>query len=541
MSKSIYKIPEDFVSVCKDAQDKNLYCVEYLRKRYRVNARNTIEQWLTYVNLPIIYFSPNVDEVRELARDNTKQDIIRHYGVSPRVITKFIEKHNIVCKDFVRYNFDVDKEEFLSVFSESKSIQDLIDRFGVARSMICSYMDRNGIQYEKRFGNKISKSKEDKILDKCLKGFSIGDIVKETRISVSTIDRIVKENGIRRPRTLKEDKDEEFRQVLENIDNYYQTNQQNVSLGEIAVAENISVHFLKQAFKERGLVPKNISHNRSKGELEVKEFIQSLGFSCESVKRLYDGKRFEIDCFVEEKMLGIEYCGEYWHSFNNGTPKSYHKDKYDWCSAQGISLMTIFEHEWLYKRDIIESMIKNKLGLSERLFARKTTVSEIDAHKAKKFHNENHINGYVNSSLNYGLYYNDELVSVLSLSMSRFDKTSDYEITRLSTKKGINVVGGFSKLLKYANCTSLMTYADLRFGDGGVYEKNGFKKQGSTSPNYWYFEKGGYGFDSRMKYQKKKLTAFANYSDDKTEYDIMEENGFLRIYDCGSAKYKLEL
>jgi len=86
----------------------------------------------------------------------------------------------------------------------------------------------------------------------------------------------------------------------------------------------------------------------------------------------------------------------------------------------------------------------------------------------------------------------------------------------------------------------VVSFCDLRFGKGRVYENSGFKNVSTTPPNYWYYFKndGKLGiFESRIKYQKHKLKHFSNYSNDKTEYEIMKENGYLQIFDCGNYKF----
>ena len=88
---------------------------------------------------------------------------------------------------------------------------------------------------------------------------------------------------------------------------------------------------------------------------------------------------------------------------------------------------------------------------------------------------------------------------------------------------------------KVYNPSSILTYADLRFGDGNAYEKSGFVFQKTTHPNYWYFIKDSYNFESRIKYQKHKLSKLLPTFDiKKTEYENMSMNGYMRIYDCGN-------
>jgi hypothetical protein len=303
---------------------------------------------------------------------------------------------------------------------------------------------------------------------------------------------------------------------------------------EMGLCHSTVLVFLKS--KNHNIISHSI--NKSSGELEVKEYIISLGFECYSIKRKFEERVFEVDCFIPSKNVAIEYCGEYWHS-DLHKDKKYHQDKFMWCQKQGILLITIFAHEWKFKRLIIESIIKSKLGMSTKIFGRKTKVVDVSTNAARKFHETNHINGYVNSNINRGLMHNNELVMVLSISKSRFDRSSSHEIIRMSSKLNHSIIGGLSKLLKYSPFDTLMTYADLRFGDGNAYEKAGFNKLTPTPPNYWYFKKNtGTKLESRMKFQKHKLSNILPIFDHGfSEYTNMFNNGYLRIYDCGSNKF----
>ncbi|MGA1049752.1 MAG: hypothetical protein ACO3UU_17240, partial [Minisyncoccia bacterium] len=258
--------------------------------------------------------------------------------------------------------------------------------------------------------------------------------------------------------------------ISSNIDVYAAENANGLNLIEISNRHNISYEVLKDAFRVCGIDVILHSKNKSTGELEVKDFIKSLGLSCESVKRDHKNIKYEIDCFIAEKNFGVEYCGEYWHSRNSGKPRKYHQDKMIWCYEQNINLMTIFEHEWITKQNLIKSMLKTRLGICEtKLYARNTECCVISKAQAKLFHDKNHINGgLTTSTIDFGLLYRNELVSVASFSKSRFNKDAEYEILRFSTLQNHLVIGGFSKLFKkfiqVVNPKSLISYSDLRFG-----------------------------------------------------------------------------
>ena len=253
----------------------------------------------------------------------------------------------------------------------------------------------------------------------------------------------------------------------------------------------------------------------------------------------------ELDIYIPEKKLAIEFDGLYWHSECNKPIKDYHLNKTLDCEKQGIQLIHIFENEWLTKQDIVKSRLKNLLSIyNKTIYARKCQIKEIDSKISKEFQEENHIQGAVNSKVNLGLYYQDELISLMTFGKCRFDKHHEWELLRFCNKLGYHIPGAASKLLSYFEetykPTSLVSYADRRWSQGKVYEKLGFKFSHSSAPNYWYW-KNSELLESRVKYQKHKLkNLLENFDESKTEVENMKANGYNRIFDCGNLIFEKE-
>lgn len=257
---------------------------------------------------------------------------------------------------------------------------------------------------------------------------------------------------------------------------------------------------------------------------------------------------FEIDIYIPELKIGIEYCGLVWHSTKYKTNPSVHKDKLNKCNKLGIRLITMFEDEWKSKTNISKSRILNILGKSKRIFARKCDLTEIDNSTALTFCKENHIQGSGQCHCGYGLYYENELMSVMTFSkpsVSKSGKNYDWELNRFCSKLNYNIVGGASRLMKkFKNDHKneiLITFCDLRWGTGNVYEKLGFEYVYTTRPNYYYFgQMTDYKRKHRFNFTKQKLLKlFPSYNESMTEEEIAKENGLFRIYDCGHLKYKM--
>lgn len=249
---------------------------------------------------------------------------------------------------------------------------------------------------------------------------------------------------------------------------------------------------------------------------------------------------FELDIYIPEKKLAIEYDGIYWHAQKE---RLYHLKKTELCEKLGIQLIHVFEDEWLNKQEIVKSRLRNFLGKFDKIiYARKCEVKEIEAKYSKKFQLENHIQGFVNSKINLGLYFENELVSLLTINKSRFAKSYEYELVRFCSKLNYHVVGAASKLLKYFEENykpkSIISYADRRWSIGNIYKKLGFQLISSSRPNYWYFKKNSSTLFNRMIFQKYKLRKILENFDEKlSEVKNMEANGYQRIFDCGNLVF----
>ena len=250
-------------------------------------------------------------------------------------------------------------------------------------------------------------------------------------------------------------------------------------------------------------------------------------------------KPYELDIYVPNLKLAFEFDGVYWHSSAiNDIQYNYHLMKTELCEKQGIQLIHIFENEWLYKQDIVKSRIKNLLGIYDKtIFARKCIIKQISTIESKQFQDKNHIQGSINAKVNLGLYYKDELVSLMTFGKCRFSKKYEWELLRFCNKLGYHIPGAASKLLNYFEKVykpkSLVSYADRRWSQGKLYNVLGFILDHISSPNYWYIVNGN--LESRVKYQKHKLSKILKtFDENKSEVENMKDNGYYRIFDCGN-------
>ena len=281
--------------------------------------------------------------------------------------------------------------------------------------------------------------------------------------------------------------------------------------------------------------------NKSGYETEINDFMNSIGVETVTSYRELPNK-LEIDIFVPDKRIGIEFNGLYWH---NELFKSndYHLNKHKLCLEKNIELIQIFEDEWLFKKEIVKSIIKNKLGLiSEKIYSRKCELREVDNKTSKMFLDENHIQGNVKSKIKIGLFYENELVSLMTFSKGRVivgGKPDEWELTRFCNKKDLNVIGSASKLFTFFKKNyipkKIISYSDNRLFNGNIYKKLGFSYCGESKPNYWYVINNLRYY--RFNFRKSQLVK-EGYDNSKTEEEIMFERKIYRIYDCGNKRWE---
>lgn len=273
----------------------------------------------------------------------------------------------------------------------------------------------------------------------------------------------------------------------------------------------------------------------SLGEKEIADFIKSLNVDIiENDRQVLNGK--ELDIYIPSKNVAIEFDGLRWHSTQFISDKNYHLNKTKICEEKGIRLIHIFEDEWISQRPIVESMIKSSLGIYEqRIFARKCDVKEIDNVTFRDFCNKNHIQGSCQSSVRLGLFYNNELVQVVGFAKSRFYKDCEWELIRMCTKLNTQVIGGFSKLMKFFN-QDCVSYIDRRLFNGNGYKASNFEIIGMNPPSFYYTK--GISKFYRMNFTKKNIAKkFPNeYDESLTEEQNMNKLGYFKIYDCGTVK-----
>lgn len=219
------------------------------------------------------------------------------------------------------------------------------------------------------------------------------------------------------------------------------------------------------------------------------DYIESLGIERKNIlhntRKMLDNNQ-EIDIYLPDYKLGIEFNGNYWHSSIN-VKRNYHFNKSRNAEEKGIRLIHIYQYEWNdpIKQKILKSILANYVGkVKNKIYARECEIKYLQDRETVKFLNENHLQGYRPAKIRLGLFYKNELVQIMT-----FSKNNQYgwEIIRECTKIDITVIGGvsrlFAKFVKEYSPESVLSYCDYNKFQGKSYEKLGMSFVGFTGPD----------------------------------------------------------
>ena len=284
----------------------------------------------------------------------------------------------------------------------------------------------------------------------------------------------------------------------------------------------------------------NGTHHISEINRNFAKQINQLGISTKFEKSL-NGKFYDIELL--EHNIVIEINPSYTHNVIGGNlwgskvDKNYHKVKTD--IARNNNYRCIHVWDWDDKLKILNSLYDKT-----NIYARKCDIRYIDDKTCDDFLNSYHFqNTCRGQKIKLGLFYNDELLQVMTFGKPRYNTNYEYELLRLCTKPKYSIVGGANKLFKHFcknyKPKSIISYCDLSKFTGKVYSDLGFTKKYETSPTM-VWSKGVQKITNNLLLQRGYDQLFnTNYGKGTSNEALMIENGWLPVYDCGQGVYTL--
>lgn len=298
------------------------------------------------------------------------------------------------------------------------------------------------------------------------------------------------------------------------------------------------------------------NHMASKGEAAVFRFLSNLTRAEQRNHTVIKPK--ELDIYLPDVKLAVEYCGEFHHSHKDAEDerknKYKHYQKYLECKARGIRLITLYETEWKEHNYAVRRLLRNAVGKSKgKLMARKCELRKVTNAEARAFYDRYHPQGGAGHGEHYALFWKGKMVACMRFVLGANDRGSGaakrvWTLGRYATR--ITVAGAASRLFKAFvreyNPPVVKSFSDNRFFDGGMYAQLGFVLDGEVAPDYqvWHPK---LGTRPKPHYQRRAIPrriaeigsseVFDPETDPRTEAQMTYALGARRLYDCGKKRW----
>lgn len=274
---------------------------------------------------------------------------------------------------------------------------------------------------------------------------------------------------------------------------------------------------------------KIVLNNKKEIVKEVNDFLAKRNIATKKVNN--------IDVFLPDKKIGI-VC-----NMLENFDRYYHLNKTEEANKNGITLIQIFEDEYINHKDIVLEKILHIIGCDgdkEKAYGRKCIVKKIEnKNEAKTFLNTYHIQGFVGYTVAYGAYCNDTLVGVMTF----LNEGKTWNLNRFSTNTNYSCPGVASKLfnafIKEYKPSEVKSFLDRRWCfniENNLYTKLGFVQDSILSPDYRYTN-GHYERIHKFNFRKQRLNKKYGLPLTMTESEMAKKLGYYKIWDCGLIKY----
>ena len=190
---------------------------------------------------------------------------------------------------------------------------------------------------------------------------------------------------------------------------------------------------------------------------------------------------------------------------------NYHLNKTNLLKEiKNIHLIHIFESEWHGKQEQVKEFIRSKVNVGIKISAHNCEIKYISVSDAECFTNKHNLLGWKEADFCIGLFYKNELIQVACV--------KNKELILFTTKSGLMVYGGISKISKYLFniIGEFVTFVDYRLSDENSFLKSGFVYELLEEPEYRLLNNNT-GKMVNKEFENKKIKQF-------------------KVYDCGRIK-----
>lgn len=192
--------------------------------------------------------------------------------------------------------------------------------------------------------------------------------------------------------------------------------------------------------------------------------------------------------------------------------------------------------------DNMDKLIDNLLICSNVVYARKCSIYTISAKTACEFEDKYHLQSSCRGQkVCLGLFFQDELIQVMTFGKPRYHSRYEWELLRLCSKSGYRVVGGACKLyhhfIKQYNPSSIISYCDRAKFSGDSYMQLGMKLDHTTEPAKVWSRHTSRITDNLLRQRGYDQLFGTTHGKGTSNEALMIEDGWLPVYDCGQAVY----
>lgn len=225
------------------------------------------------------------------------------------------------------------------------------------------------------------------------------------------------------------------------------------------------------------------------------------------------------------------------------TPKNLFLDIRKKLQIDNIDIAFAFLPDFESKYDIYINRTLYKLNIGVKsIYARACEVKEITSKDFKDFMNLYHLQGYIGSKIRYGLFHNNELLSVMGFNASRYNTNYDTELGRFCTKIGYNIIGGASKIfshyIKNNEFKQMICYSDLMLGNGDFYKKLDFTKLEETPAGFfWYYQVTNKIYNRRGFWKNTLASKLKTFDPSISAHNNMRNNGYMKVFNLGNSVF----
>lgn len=222
--------------------------------------------------------------------------------------------------------------------------------------------------------------------------------------------------------------------------------------------------------------------------------------------------------------------------------------------------LIIPEDRWHRQPEMMKARLLAHLEIFTPIYARNCEIRRIDKPTAAEFLNRTHSYGNAACKYRYGMFLKrstghiakegrcdipaETLIAVGTFSNARKwikkgKEIRSYEWTRFASLPGLRISGGMGRILKAfieeVQPDDIMSYADLEWSEGTVYEQLGFTLEGQKDPVL-------FGVDSEWNRSPVKLGMTEGGKTGVTDPNVIAgQTGNMFYMNFGSNKYRLKL